>query len=74
MNIFGRKKGNYLIVCHCWFMDHKSWHEKLLLDVTEKEANAEAAVFEKEKRGDFNRSEAKAFLLPDTVVTVKEKE
>lgn len=68
--MFGRKKGNYLIVCHCYWMGHISWHEKLFLDATEKEAAAESALLEKEFRRDFNHAEAKAFLLPDTVQVI----
>ncbi len=69
--MFGRKKGNYLIVCHCYWMGHKSWHEKMLIDVSEKEAQGEAALYEKSFVRDFNHAEAKAFLLPDTVQVIK---
>ena len=72
---FGRKKNNYLIVCHCYFMTHREWHQKLLLDVTEREAKAEAALFAKENEAncDFEHSDAKAFLLPDVVQVYKDR-
>ena len=49
-------------------MDHKSFEEKLLIDVTEKEARGEAALFANDHRGSFCNADAHAFLLPDVVV------
>ena len=75
MSMFGRKKGNYLIVCHSYFMSHKDWHTKLLFDVTAKEAKGEAALLaqEKERRAtDLSHVDAEAFLLPDVVQVVRE--
>jgi len=67
MDILKRKKGNYLIVSHHYWMDHKKWETKTLIDVTEKEAKAEAALMETESRKQFNHVNASAFLLPDVI-------
>ena len=65
-------KSNYLIVCHTWFMDSKGFHEKILVNVTSKEAKAEAAIMEKEHKDSFCKSEAKEFLIPNTIMVVKD--
>ena len=64
------KTGNYLIVCHCHWMGHKSWHEKTLVGVTKKEADGDAALLAEGLRKDFQRATAKAFLLPDTIKVI----
>ena len=70
-NVFGRTKGNYLIICHCYFMSHRSWHSKILIDATKKEAKAEAALYEKELKQDFIKADAQFFLLPDVIQIIE---
>lgn len=70
--VFGRKKGNFMLVCHVYWMGHKTWHQKVLIDVTEREAQGEAALFAQEFRKEFQHADAKAFPLPDEIRVVKE--
>ncbi|MDB4309218.1 hypothetical protein N9913_02805 [Porticoccaceae bacterium] len=69
-NVFGRAKGNYLIVCHCYFMCNMSWHSKILIDATKKEAKAEAALYEQELNQNFRNADAQFFLLPDVIQVI----
>ncbi len=69
--MFGRKRNNWLIVCHTWHVDSKGFYEKLLMDATEKEAQAEAALFAEEHRGTCCSAKAKPFLLPDVITVIR---
>jgi hypothetical protein len=64
----GSAKGNYLIVAHTFWMYHKGWHTRMLVNVTEKEAKGEAALFAESLRKEFCHAEAKAFLSDTTQV------
>lgn len=69
--MFGLKRGTYLIVCHTYWMAHKEFHKKILVDVTEKEAKGHAALLAEKHRKEFCHADAAAFLLPDTISVVK---
>ena len=66
--MFGRKKSNWLIVCHTWHVRSKGFYSKLLMDATEKDAKGQAALFAQSHEGNCCGASAEAFLLPDTVV------
>ncbi len=52
-------------------MDSIKFHEKTVVGMTKREAKAEAALLAKEFRGDFCRAEAKAFLIPESLMVIK---
>ena len=70
MGILDGKKGNYLIVCHTYWMNHKQFESKMLVDVTKREAQGEASLMADERRDTFCSADAWVWHIPDTVMVV----
>lgn len=68
--MFSKKKSNWLIVCHTWHVSDMGFYDKLLVNASEQQAQAEAALFAEKYRGMCCAAKAKAFLLPDTIALV----
>lgn len=76
MGLFRKKKdkrGNYLIVCHMWWMEHRGWYKELLCDVTEAEAKAQAALVAQERDSQFRHATATYYQIPDHIAVVEKQ-
>lgn len=54
----------YLLVRHEWWMHHKRWSHKVIEANNQRDADGEAALFEKEVSGPFNHASCIALEQP----------
>jgi len=59
-----KKKKDWLIVCHMWFINDMGFASEIFTDATQEEAEKEAILFAHSYETPFRKAKAKAFGLP----------
>ena len=73
MGLFNKgSKSNYLIVCHTWHVHSISWDSEILVNVTNREAQAAASLMADRIRGSCRAADARAYRLPDMIYVVNQ--
>jgi len=67
-----KKKKDWLIVCHMWFVHDIGFVSEIFMDATQEEAEEEAILFAHRHETPFRKAKAKAFELPGDLNKTRE--